>query len=101
MLPHGRFLAGNVAGELVVVEHTPDSGEESRLFSSERGATSGGLRKRPQLFADEIVERALRAEVLFDTPRRSALFDPNLLEAHEREMLSSGYLTCKHAQILA
>jgi hypothetical protein len=32
MLPHGRFPAGSVAGEFVLVEHAPNSGGESRQF---------------------------------------------------------------------
>jgi hypothetical protein len=61
----------------------------------------GGLRKRPQLFSDELVERALRAEVPFDAPRRATLFDPDLFEAHDsgNDIVEVGNLQLSHDNV--
>jgi hypothetical protein len=81
MLAHSRFLARDVARKLVLVKDAPDGGEESRQLAGELGVMPGGLCKRPQLLADEIVERALPAEASFDALRRAALLDPDLSDA--------------------
>jgi hypothetical protein len=80
---HDRLLHGDIAGELVLVEHSPNRCDESRQLARERGVVSGGARKHPQFLGNEIVERVLHPEASLDRPRSAALLDPDLLEAHD------------------
>lgn len=43
--PGCRFSAGDVTGDLVLVERLPDGGQVSRKFSGERGMIAGGIGK--------------------------------------------------------
>src|SRR5262245_3026673 len=88
-LAHPRPLTGDVAGELVLVEHAPEGGEESRQLAGERGVMFSGVCKRRQLLADEIVERISRAEVSLDALGRTALLDPDFFETHGWPTISS------------
>src|SRR5688572_19285024 len=78
----GRLLHRDIAGELVLVEYSPDRRKEPRQLARERGVVPGGTGKHPQFLAHKIIERALRTEAALDRPRGAALLDPNLLEAH-------------------
>jgi hypothetical protein len=45
-----------------------------------------GVRERDHLLADQVVKRALRPEATLDRPRRRALFNPDLLEPHGKNI---------------
>src|SRR5436190_442664 len=78
-----RPSRGDIAGDFVLVEHAPDGRQESRELFGELWVVLSRRSKRDQLFADQVVERALRAKPALDPLCRSALLHPNLLELHE------------------
>jgi hypothetical protein len=75
-------LARDISGKLILIEYLPNGCEKSRQFLRELRLSLGFVRERHQLLADELVERALGAEVPPDSLRCSALLDPDLLESH-------------------
>lgn len=82
LLSSCRLLARDISRNLILIEHLPDGSKKSRQFPSELRLALGLLRKHHQLFANEVVERALGAEAPPDSLRCSALLDPDLLESH-------------------
>src|SRR5438132_3533146 len=92
--PHGRLLHADIAGELVLVEHSPNRREESRELERERGVVAGGGGQHPQLLADEIVERVLHSEAALDRPSGAALLDPDLLEVHDGRNIPAWSASC-------
>ena len=81
-----RFHSVLVADELILVEHAPNRRRKTRQLAREPGIMPGGVRKRPQFLANEIVERVLDSEAPLDRPRGAALLDPDFLEPHHGNM---------------
>ncbi len=77
-----RLLARDISGKLILIEYLPNGRKKSRQFLRELRLAFGLIRERHQLLADEVVERALGAEVPPDSLRCSTLLDPDLLESH-------------------
>jgi hypothetical protein len=70
LLSRGWFLARDISGKLVLIEHLPDCREETRQLLGVLWATLGFIRKRDQFLADEVVECDLCAESPLDCFRR-------------------------------
>ena len=77
-----RPSSGDIAGDFVLVEHAPDGRQESRKLFGELGVVLSHRSKRDELFADQVVESALRAKAALDPLCRSALLLPDLLKPH-------------------
>src|SRR4026207_1371360 len=77
-----RPSGGDMAGDFVFVEHAPDGRQESRELFGELWVVFSHRSKRDQLFADQVVQVALRAKPALDPFCRTALFHPDLLELH-------------------
>jgi hypothetical protein len=61
-----RPSGGDIAGDFVLVEHAPDGRQESRELFGELWVVLSRRSKRDQLFADQVVECALRAKPALD-----------------------------------
>ena len=76
------FSARDVASNLELVEHLPDGRQKFGQLMGELRIVFRRVCEHHQLFADQVVERALCAEASPDYSGCPALLNPNLLEPH-------------------
>ena len=79
---HRWSSARDVSSDLEFIERPPDGRQKCWELMGERRVVFRRVCEYHQLFADQVVERALRAEASLDGPGCPALLNPNLLEPH-------------------